>query len=180
MADDTEPLDEGAATDDTAGGNWLRQFVILAVLVLICQSVVAYVLVSRQILPQFGEEDGQTLKEAEVTDRDLIEITPPLMFSFDEMVVNPLDDGVIRYLNTKISMEVDIQEALDLLKENQVVATKVEDLVRQTLKMTPYRDMDQVSERKPLKAKLLARLNGSELLGEAEVLAIYFERFILQ
>jgi hypothetical protein len=62
MAEEEDPeADQVSEADAVAEmeapkGSWLKQFVILAILVLIGQGVIAYVLVTQQVLPKFMDE----------------------------------------------------------------------------------------------------------------------------
>ena len=181
--DEAEAEAEGdeEAMAEPPKGSWLKQFVILAILVLIGQSAVSYVLVTRQVRPkvQSMEEGDETSTKVRPEERVLVDIEEPVLYHFEEMIVNPADDQAIRYLNTVISIELENQETLDLLAD-KVIAAKVVDLIRQTLIVTRYTDLDDYSERDPLKAKLKNVLNESELLRAGEVTGVYFKRFVLQ
>ncbi|MCZ6634083.1 MAG: flagellar basal body-associated FliL family protein [bacterium] len=185
--EETEELDAEAEAGSEAmveppKGSWLKQFVILAILVLIGQGAVSYVLVTRQVKPKLThmEESDGTMKSAAVEERILVDIEEPLLHHFDEMILNPADDQAIRYLNTVVIIELENEETADLLTSDNVLAIRVEDLIRQTLIQTRYIDLDEFSERDALREKLKTALNGSEMLLTGQVVAVYFKRFILQ
>ena len=159
---------------------WLKQFLILALLVLVGQSVVVYVLVPQQILPKYlGEDAMQAAKEAEAQERDPVAVDAPVIYEIGELLVNPQDFHTIRYLNVKITLELDSQETLGTLTGDPVAPTKLEDFVRRTLNGSYYREIDSAAERIALRQKLMAEINASGLLGEGSVTAVYFEQFIL-
>ncbi len=164
-------------------GAWLKQFIILAVLVLVGQSVVAYVLVTQQIIPWYLGEDEtseQVQKEAKNVKREPVPVDVPILFSIDEMTVNPQDYHTIRYLNIKMTLELDSQETFDFLKMDPVAGAKVRETIRETLNMTNFRELDDASERGPLRERLAAKVNASGLLNDGTVTNVYFERFIAQ
>lgn len=168
---------------DEPKGAWLKQFVVLAVVVLIGQSIIAYVLVSYQIIPwYFGEEEEAMEKVSEVqeTKREPVPVEPPILYAVDEMTVNPQDYHTIRYLNIKMSLELDAPETLALLEGDPVTETKLFEVIRNALNTTNYRELDDAEERGPLRLKLVAAINASELLNEGSVSNVYFERFIAQ
>ncbi|MDP6730434.1 MAG: flagellar basal body-associated FliL family protein [SAR324 cluster bacterium] len=185
--EEPEEMDAEAEADselmaEPPKGTWIKQFVILAILVLIGQGAVSYVLVTRQVRPKLMsmEEGDETMKTAKIEERILVDIEEPLLHHFAEMILNPADEQAIRYLNTLVSIELENQETMDLLIADDVLAIKMEDLIRQTLIQTRYIDLDEYSERDALKEKLKTVLNGSELLQTGQVMAVYFKRFILQ
>jgi len=164
-------------------GAWLKQFIILAVLVLVGQSIVAYVLVTQQIIPWYFGEDEETQQvhnEAKIVKREPVPVEAPILFSIDEMTVNPQDYHTIRYLNIKMTLELDSQETFDYLKLETVAAAKIRETIREALNMTNFRELDDASERGPLRQKLAAKINASGLLNEGTVTNVYFERFIAQ
>ena len=185
--EETEELDAEAEADSEAmaeppKGSRIKQFVILAILVLIGQGAVSYVLVTRLVRPKLMsmEEGDETMKRARVEERILVDIEEPLLHHFEEMILNPADEQAIRYLNTMVTIELENEETVDLLTSDEVIAIQTEDLIRQTLIRTQYMDLDEYSERDALKEKLKTVLNGSELLPTGQVVAVYFKRFILQ
>jgi len=185
MAEEEENDPEGGQPDglDEPKGAWLKQFIVLAVVVLIGQSIIAYVLVSYQIIPwYFGEEETttETVKEVEKVKREPVPVDPPILFPVDEMTVNPQDYHTIRYLNIKLSLELDSPETLAFLEADPVVQTKLFEVIRNALNTTNYRELDDAEERGPLRQKLVAAINASELLAEGMVSNVYFERFIAQ
>lgn len=175
---------QGEASMDTNGpkGAWLKQFVILAVLVLIGQSVVAYFLVTEQIMPwYFGEEESvEAVKEAEEMKREPVLVEAPILYDVPEMIVNPQDFHTIRYLNVKMALEFDAQETLDAVEADPVTPAKLVEVIRTTLNMTSFYDLDDAKERGPLREKIAEDVNASGLLGEGTVSKVYFERFVAQ
>ncbi|MBT4137051.1 MAG: flagellar basal body-associated FliL family protein [Candidatus Latescibacteria bacterium] len=187
MAEEEESEQEeepGEADMEADGpkGAWLKQFVILAVLVLIGQSVVAYFLVTEQIMPwYFGEEETtEAVKEAEALKREPVIVEAPVLYDVPEMIVNPQDFHTIRYLNVKMSLEFDLQETLDMVEADPVTPAKLVEVIRTTLNMTSFYDMDEARERGPLRKKIADEVNESGLLGEGSVRKVNFERFVAQ
>ena len=178
---DEEAEDEELPEED-AGGSRLKQFLVLAILVLVGQMAVTYVLVTRLVLPKQAMEaaEGDTAQKGVLAEPEEIAIETPVLYEFEEMVMNPMDDQAIRYLNTKIAVELDNQSVLDELKDNKVVAAQIAELVRRTLNTTYYHQMDEPKERRRLREVLKKRLNESLILKTGEVSAVYFERFIVQ
>lgn len=183
MAEEAENEQDEVAEPEEPKAAWLKQFIILAVLVLVGQSIVAYVLVTHQIIPwYFGEdeESEQVQKEAEIVKREPVIVEAPILYSIDEMTVNPQDYHTIRYLNIKMTLELDSQETFDFLKLETVVAAKLRETIREALNMTSFRELDDASERGPLRQKLAEKINASGLLNDGAVTNVYFERFIAQ
>ncbi len=183
MAEEAEKEQEEVDPVGEPKGAWLKQFIILAVLVLVGQSIVAYVLVTQQIIPwYFGEDDAseQVQKEAKTIKREPVPVDMPILFDIDEMTVNPQDYHTIRYLNIKMSLELDSQETFDFLKMDPVASAKVRETIREALNMTNFRELDDAVERGPLREKLAAKINASGLLNDGMVTNVYFQRFIAQ
>lgn len=182
MAEEETEQEGQASEAEEPKGAWLKQFIILAVLVLIGQSAVAYFLVSKQIIPwYFGEEESaEQVKTVKKMEREPVQVEPPILFDVPEMTVNPLDYHTIRYLNVKMALALDSQETLAYLDDDVVAAAKLTELIRSTLNMTNYRELDEAKERGPLRQKLVNEINGSGLLKEGLVENVYFERFITQ
>jgi flagellar basal body-associated protein FliL len=185
MAEEEEEATEGEVAVEPEGpkGAWLKQFVILAVLVLVGQSVVAYFLVTEQIVPGYleveAEESGEVI-EVKVMKREPVIVEAPVLYSVEEMIVNPQDYYTLRYLNVKMSLGLDAQETLDLIEIDPVVPAKLLEVIRATLNMTSFYEMDEARERVPLRQRLAAEINASGLLKEGSVSNVYFERFVAQ
>ena len=177
-----EEAEDGEGPQEDAGGSRLKQFMVLAVLVLMGQIAVTYVLVTRLVLPKQAMEAAEegTGQEGVLSEPEEIQIETPLLYEFDDMIMNSMDDQVIRYLNTKIAVELDNQSVLDELKNNKVVAAQTADLIRRTLNTTYYHQMDEPGERLALREVIKKRLNESLILQTGQVSAVYFERFIVQ
>ena len=163
-------------------GAWLKQFVILAVLVLVGQSIVAYFLVTEQIVPgYFGQDEGsEEASEAKAMKREAVVVEAPILYSVEEMIVNPQDYHTLRYLNVKMTLELDSQETLDLIKGDPVIPAKMLEVIRMAMNMTSFFEMDGASERGPLRQKVVSEINASGLLKEGTVNQVYFERFVAQ
>lgn len=178
----SEDAEDAGADEDEPKGAWLKQFVILAILVLIGQSVVAYFLVTEQIIPwYFGEEESaEAAIEAQEVKREPVLVEAPILYDVPEMIVNPQDFHTLRYLNVKMSVEFDLQETLDAVKADPVTPAKLLEVIRTTLNMTSFYDLDEARERGPLRLKIAEDLNASGLLGDGSVSNVYFERFVAQ
>ena len=182
MAEEEEEAGEEEEISEAPSGSWIKQFVILAGVVLILQIVLSYVLVTRQVQPKLeisASENGEprVLSEAEI---EVIPVDAPVIFPLVDMLLNPSDDQTIRYLNTKISLELDSQELMDRLKEDPVTVAQIEEFVRETLNKTYFSKMNEPDERIVARENLKNLLNESGLLGEGLVSSVYFERFIMQ
>ena len=151
------------------------------ILVLILQSVVVYVLVTRLILPrQAGPEAMQkTVQKKSAEDWPRVPIPQPLLYDMGDIVVNPKDPESLRYLSTHIVLQVDSPDVLKEL-EDKLVASKVQDLVRGILSATPTSKMNEADDRKALREQLKTALNTSDILTSGQVTAVFFERFLLQ
>ena len=174
---------EAVAEMEAPKGSWLKQFVILAILVLIGQGIVAYVLVTQQVLPKFMDEvEGETEQAAEEAMREAVVVDPPAIYEIDftnERVLSPQDYHSIRFLSVKLKLELDSVETLALLGDD-VIDAKVQALARKILTTTWYTEMDEVEERESLRQKLMTEVNASELLGAGSITRVYFRQFILQ
>ena len=183
---DEEEIDEeggnGKSSNQVLRGSRVRHLMVLVILVLVVQIAVIYVLVTKLILPKQGIEtktDGTRQSNSQV-EVEKYTIATPVLYEFGEMVLNPMDDNTIRYLNTKITVELDKSSVLDELNENKVIAAQISDLLRRILNTTYYHQMDQPSERIILRENLKRRLNESLILKTGQVTAVYFERFVVQ
>lgn len=176
--------EEGVAEIEAPKGSWLKQFVILAAMVLIGQGVVAYVLVTQQVLPKFGvEEQGEgKADEPEEVMREAVAVEQPHLYEIDftnSRVLNPQDYHSIRFLSVHVIIELDTPETRALL-DNEIISTKVNGIAREILTTTWYTEMDDVDEREALREKLKVEINASGLLAEGAVTGVYFRQFILQ
>ena len=181
MADE-EGQEEEESLPPEPKGSRLNQFIVLAVIVLLCQSALAYVLVTRFVIPQrraaMGLDEGESTETVARVEREIVAINVPLMYRLEEILVNPMDESALRYLNVLITFEVDSEEVLEELKD-KLVATRVRDLVFRTLGNTPVTELDTTEKRQAVKAVIQKRVNESGILTTGEVTGILFERFIL-
>ena len=147
MAEEDPEQEEGGEEEEPKGSR-LKQFIILAIIVLLGQSAIAYVVVTRLILPKQevsnGEGEGQLVRRVSSGEREEIPIEDPLLFRFDRILVNLQDEYALRYLSTKVAIELENLETFDeLIAEDGIVMVKVKDLIYRTLNQMP------VSQRHP-------------------------------
>lgn len=174
--------DDSDIVDDGPKGAWLKHFIILAVFVLMGQSIVAYVLVTQEIIPwYFGEEEtAEEIKAAAVVKREAVPVDAPIIYDVPEMIVNPQDYHTLRYLNVKMAVEFEAQETLDFLTSDPVAPAKLLEVIRKTLNMTSFYELDETRERGPLREKLVIEINSSGVLEGGIVSKVYFQRFVAQ
>ena len=180
-----EEAQEPAEADDLSGEHkspWMKPFVILAVLAMIGQVVVVYMLVTYVIKPRYlGEEQVSEAGEVKpVVQRDAVPVAAPFVYAVPDMTLNPQDDFTLPYLNVKIALEVDSQQTLNLITGDPVVGTQLRALIQDLLNQTGYREMDTSEKREPLRQRMMNAINSSGLLNAGSVTGVYFERFILQ
>ena len=182
MAEEEEAAEgEEEGTPEGPKGSRMNQFIILAAVVLLCQSALAYVLVTRFVIPKQRAMLGLDTEEtatAATAEREKVAIKVPLVYTMGELLVNPTDETALRYLNTIISLEVDAEEVL-LELADKIVAAQVRALVFRTLGSVPVEDMATSEDRLALKELLKTKINESELITTGEVTEILFERFIV-
>jgi flagellar basal body-associated protein FliL len=174
--EETAGADESAEPDGPKGA-WLKQFVILAVFVMLGQSAVAYFLVKQEIIPWYFDVEG---KEGSVGETEAVIVEAPVIYEVAEMIVNPQDYHTLRYLNIKMALELDSQATLDKMKEDPVIPARLVEVVRTTLNMTSFYQMDEARERGPLRKRLAEEINASGVLKEGSVKTVYFQRFVAQ
>ena len=181
-----EEEEEGSEADAVAEmeapkGSWLKQFVILAILVLVGQGVIAYVLVTQQVLPKFEVEElgeGATAEPEEVM-REAVVVAEPALHEIDFTNSRVLNPHSIRFLSVFVILALDTPETRALL-DDEIVAIKLEGVVRKILTTTWFTEMDEVEERESLREKIQTEINGSGLLAGGSVEEVYFKQFILQ
>ena len=184
MAEEDPEQEEGEEEEEPKGSR-LKQFIILAIIVLLGQSAIAYVVVTRLILPKQevsnGEGEGQVVSRVSSGEREEIPIEDPLLFRFDRILVNLQDEYALRYLSTKVAIELENLETFDeLIAEDGIVMVEVKDLIYRTLNQMPVSQTDEAHERKKVRDILRERINASGLLENGEVTAVYFEVFVVQ
>ena len=177
-----DPEEEGAGPPPAPKRSRLGQFILLAAVVLLGQSAVAYVLVTRFVLPKhqmnMGEEVGQVVEQASA-EREKIPVDVPFLYLFkDDLLLNPSDEESLRYLSVKVILELDSEGAWMEL-QSPVVASEVRDEIFRALNAIPYTEMDQAEERFKIRDTLKDRINASGFLKSGEVKGVLFERFIL-
>ncbi len=179
-----EEAEGEASIPPASSGSRVNQFIVLALIVLIGQGAIAYVLVNRAkgVLEDRQEatsdEKGKKAKE-EPVEREEIPIETPFLHSFEEAIlVNPVDDDALRFLNAKIILRLASQEVLIRMQEDRVIASKVRSRITQTLNNTHFYHMDEAEERNKLREILKQQINAPDLLNE-QVEAVYFQQFIL-
>ncbi|MDP6779745.1 MAG: flagellar basal body-associated FliL family protein [Candidatus Latescibacteria bacterium] len=160
----------------------LGQFILLAAVVLLGQSAVAYVLVTRFVLPKhemnMGEEAGKVVKQAPA-EREKIPVDMPFLYAFkDDLLLNPSDEEALRFLSVKVILELDNEGAWVEI-QSSVLASKVRDEIFLALNAIPYTDMNEAKERLQIRETLKDRINAAGLLKSGEVKGVFFERFIL-
>lgn len=181
MADEEgQEEEEGVAPEPTSSR--LNQFIILAVIVLLCQSALAYVLVTRYVIPMrraaLGLDEGELTATVTKAKREIVPINVPPVYRLEEILVNPIDETALRFLNVLVTFELENEEMLQEL-EDKLVSTRVRGLVFKTLGSMPVSDMESSKKRQGIKVILQKRINESGLLTSGEVTGILFERFIL-
>lgn len=186
MAEETsdEQAEGEAPVPVVPKGSRTNQFIVLAVIVLIGQAAIAYVLVNRAkgVLDDRQEatsdEKGKKAKE-KPADREEVLIPTPFLYPFEEAIlVNPVDDNALRFLNAKIILRLASQEALTRMQEDRVIASRVRSRITQTFNNTYFNQMDEAEERNKLREVLRQQINAPDLLNE-QVEAVYFQQFIL-
>ncbi len=180
--EDVEDQEEEAGPPPAPKRSRLGQFILLAAVVLLGQSAVAYVLVTRFVLPKhemnMGEEAGKVVQQASA-EREKIPVDIPFLFPFKEdLLLNPSDEETLRYLSVKVILELDNEGAWVEL-QSTVLASNVRDELFLALSAIPYTEMDQAAERLKIRDTLKQRINASGLLKSGEVKGVLFERFIL-
>jgi len=170
-----------SAREAAQRGSRLKQFLVLAVLILVLQSAVAYVLVTLLVLPEVREpeEVTETVRQKTAEDWPQVPIEQPLLYDMGDMILNPKDPETLRFLSTRVVLRVDSPDVLDEL-DDKLIASKVTDFVRDVLSATPTLRMNLVDERKGLRDKLKAEINASGILESGQVTAVYFKHFVLQ
>lgn len=180
MAEEEGPSEDEEVPPEPKGSR-LNQFIILAVVVLLCQSALAYVLVTHYVIPRqraalgLEEEETTTLAKAR---REVVPVNVPPVYPMEEILVNPMDKSELRYLNCLVSLELENEDVLAELQD-KLVATRVRDLVFRTLGTIPVSKMETTEQRQAIKQVLKDRINESGLLTSGEVTGILFERFVL-
>ncbi len=129
MAD--EPVEEQAEESEEGApkASRLKQFVLLAVLVLAAQSAITYVLVTKFLLSQMGEEQTETTETATVKDWPEVDIDALVLHDVGELVLNPKDEETMRYLSTHVVLQLESEDVKAEL-EDKIVAAKIRELVR--------------------------------------------------
>lgn len=183
MAEEEEEQaeEEGEAPPAEEGASRVPQFIVLIFVILLGQGAAAYYLITSVYYPGLMVEEPEEEGEAKAPrERPVFEIDEPLLFEIGEMIMNPPDNEGIRFLNAMVTVEVDVPEALEVLKDG-LVAAQLYDLVFGILTTTQFKAMDGADERTEIKENLKNQINESPLLEDVgEVTNVYFERFVLQ
>ena len=180
--EEEEQSEDGSSAREAAQrGSRLKQFLFLAVLILILQSAVAYVLVTWLVLPKVmaPEEVTETVQEKTAEDWPKVSIEQPLTYDMGDMILNPKDPEMLRFLSARVVLQVDNPGVLDELKDKLIVS-KLTDRVRDVLSETPTHKMNLADERKGLRDNLKAKINASGILESGQVTAVYFRHFVVQ
>ena len=180
--EDVEDQEEEAGQPPAPKRSRLGQFILLAAVVLLGQSAVAYVLVTRFVLPKhqmnMGEESGKVVEQASA-EREKIPVDIPFLYLFkDDLLLNPSDEEALRFLSVKVILELS-NEAAWVELQSMVLASEVRDELFLALNAIPYSGMDEAEERLKIRDTLKDRINASGLLKSGEVKGVLFERFIL-
>lgn len=183
MAEEEEEAAEGEEPPppDEDQPSRLPQFLILIVVILLGQAAAAYVLITKIYWPgMLGEEDETTVQSS--AERPVFEIDQPLLFSLNEMILNPPNDQGLRFLSAAVTIELDEEAALLELEGEGggVIMAQIHDLVFASLNSTPFDDMDEAVERQRLRVRLKEEINAESFFEVGEILNIYFDRFVLQ
>ena len=179
-----EEVDDPIEEQEAPKNSRLGQFIILTVVVLLGQGVVAYMLVSRFIIPKkqaaAGEEMAGTTERVSVSERPRVRVEAPVLYAdLEEIQANPRDDEALRFLNAKIILQMDGQAALEEMGE-QVVSSRVRELIIQRLATMPFTGINSAQGRGKLREAIKKWINESGFLKTGEVVAVYFEHFIVQ
>ena len=181
MAEEPEESAEGELPGaGSPKGSRLKQFVILAIVVLAMQSAVAYVLVTRFVLPEPAEEEsesGEQVSAAEAWPK--VPIDEPILYDMGDMILNPTDPDNLTFVAARIVLELDAEDALYELGD-KLIASRAHDFVRQVLASTAVDDMDSPADRKALREVVKTRFNESGILEGGQVTSVYFSHFVIQ
>ena len=162
----------------------VKQFVVLAIVILVGQGAAVYFLLNKTLLPKLMPEEEDPDKQVVSRSAEVPRIpidTPflvPLATGKDEILVNPVDEVMVRFLNAQVMVQM-TSEAGRQEMGDPVKLQKVRDLVRRTLANTPYERMDEPDERQALRDVVKDRINESGLLEIGQVERVFFHRFVL-
>jgi len=180
MAEEPEGNGEETLPAAPPKGSRIKQFLTLAIVVLAMQCAVAYVLVTRFVVPQETVEEtapGEAPSAAEAWPE--VHIEAPLLYNVGDLILNPKDPETLRFCAAGVVIELDSEDALVELGE-KLIASKIHDLVRQTLANTATDEMDSPQDRKALREVVKTRINESGILEGGQVTSVYFSHFVIQ
>ena len=106
-------------------------------------------------------------------------IEAPLLYQMEDIQVNPRDEEALRFISAKVILQMNHQDALNEMND-KVVASRVREIIVQKLATMPYAGINSAEEREKLRESLKQWINESGVLKSGEVVAVYFEHFIVQ
>ena len=163
----------------------VRTLVILAIIV--ADAYAAYFLVVRGIAPRlaYGHvvrasmpqiPGSEEIAEAEETQSQANEEpTVGMITAIEDIVVNPLGTGGMRYLCTTVAFE-----SIDPQVSNEVTEreAQIRDILIEILGGRTVEDLTSLEDREAMREEIRVMVNG--LLSSGEVIAVYFSNFVLQ
>jgi flagellar basal body-associated protein FliL len=161
------------------------QFILLAAIILIGQATAVYFLFDMSLLPKLRVDTAENGEEVEIVrgaDAPVIPIDKPFLFPLaageEEILVNPVDPIMIRFLNAQVILQMESEEALAEVT-NELKFRKVRELVRQTLANSRFDRLDSPAEREAMRDTVRDRINRSGVLEMGNVERVFFPRYVL-
>jgi len=97
------------------------------------------------------------------------------LLSFDDIIVNLLDENETRYLKAAITLELDNKAVADEIEERK---PQVRDAILLLMSSKTFAELRDLQGKMQLRADLLERING--FLMKGKVKNIYFTDFVVQ
>jgi flagellar FliL protein len=155
----------------------MNRFMPLVILVVLGQTILAYILVDNVVIQRLSGPPPEELKEVQET--IAISDEPESIYrDLGEFLINPADsigDQGFRFVKTEITLGVSPAKVKDILKDQN---PKLRDAVIAVLSSKKLEELDSPEDREFIKDELRFALN--DFLPSGEILHIYIVSFIVQ
>jgi len=156
-----------------SGGGMVKKLVMFGVPLLMVQLVLAYFLLGKMFRPPQIDPLSTSQQQSEGKEDSGAELGQ--IYEVPDVIVNPRSSGVRRYLNVTFAFEcLDKATVQELDKRN----VQMRDLLIAILTSKSVDEIDEVEEKKQLKAEVVEKIN--QILTKGKVKAVYFSNFVIQ
>ena len=165
---DKEKENEKDESQEKKSGGVLKIVLMVGLPLMLVQTAVAYLLISKFVQVPKAATAEQVEKEEE-------EEGPARLYVIEDVIINPAETAGSRFLNATVALEYVAKELEQELVEKEV---QLRDILINILASKTITELDGPDDRERLKQEILERCNS--ILKKGKIKRVYFSNFIMQ